>query len=297
MRCGGSAPGGGGALTAITIANTRQGPPIPPSLTHFSHDRRILAGIAEHDRRIGAGHCSGAGATGEERVPAAESAEFFGRLRHGSRNDFGMLPASRKDGTIAGLKPAHLCRKRSVLCSRKATRTGEGLGQRRACHRGFDAAVGRSAGIAGTQRVSAANCFARRFPARKQLTVRGSSFFVGNLNTGEVLRGDYRTGTVEALAASPGPGAQAVGLKVDVRTNYLFVAASTFGARVYNASTGALKKPILSRRRGATRSSSMTSLSPETPHTSRTRAARRCTNCRWVLVASCRAHRPSSRFR
>jgi sugar lactone lactonase YvrE len=68
----------------------------------------------------------------------------------------------------------------------------------------------------------------------------GSRFYVGNLNGGELLRGDYRTGSVETLAPSPGAGAQAVGLKVDARTNYLFVAASTFGARVYDASSGAL---------------------------------------------------------
>jgi hypothetical protein len=48
---------------------------------------------------------------------------------------------------------------------------------------------------------------------------------VGNLYSGALLRGDYRIGTVQALASSPGPGAQAVGLKVDTRTNYLYVAA------------------------------------------------------------------------
>lgn len=73
-------------------------------------------------------------------------------------------------------------------------------------------------------------------------TGRGSSFFVGNLYSGELFRGDYRTGAVQMLAGSPGPGAQAVGLKVDKRTNYLFVAASTFGARVYDASTGAIEQ-------------------------------------------------------
>jgi sugar lactone lactonase YvrE len=71
-------------------------------------------------------------------------------------------------------------------------------------------------------------------------TGRGSSFYAGNLYSGALLRGDYRTGTVQALASSPGPGAQAVGLKVDTRTNYLYVAASTFGARVFDAATGAL---------------------------------------------------------
>ncbi|AMY08146.1 Gluconolactonase [Luteitalea pratensis] len=71
-------------------------------------------------------------------------------------------------------------------------------------------------------------------------TGRGSSFYAGDLNTGRLLRGDYRSGTVEELAASPAPGAQAVGLEIDKRTNALFVAASTFGARVYDAETGAL---------------------------------------------------------
>ena len=71
-------------------------------------------------------------------------------------------------------------------------------------------------------------------------TGRGSSFYAGDLYTGRLLRGDYRSGAVEELAASPAPGAQAVGLEVDSRTNALFVAASTFGARVYDANTGAL---------------------------------------------------------
>ena len=71
-------------------------------------------------------------------------------------------------------------------------------------------------------------------------TGRGSSFYAGDLNTGRLLRGDYRSGTVEELAASPEPGAQAVGLKIDRRTNALFVAASRFGARVYDAGTGTL---------------------------------------------------------
>jgi sugar lactone lactonase YvrE len=71
-------------------------------------------------------------------------------------------------------------------------------------------------------------------------TGRGSRFYVGNLAGGELLRGDYRTGVVETLAPSPGPGAAAAGLKLDPRTNYLFVSAITFGARVYDAGTGAL---------------------------------------------------------
>ena len=71
-------------------------------------------------------------------------------------------------------------------------------------------------------------------------TGRGSSFYVGNLAGGDLLRGDYRTGTVQTLAPSPGSDAAAAGLKVDPRTNYLFVAGITFGARVYDAGTGAL---------------------------------------------------------
>ena len=63
-------------------------------------------------------------------------------------------------------------------------------------------------------------------------TGRGSSFYAGNLYSGALLSGDYRTGEVQALAPPPGAGAQAAGLKVDARTNYLFVAAVTFGARV-----------------------------------------------------------------
>jgi hypothetical protein len=51
---------------------------------------------------------------------------------------------------------------------------------------------------------------------------------------------ERETGIVETLAPSPGPGAAAAGLKIDPRTNYLFVSAITFGARVYDAATGAL---------------------------------------------------------
>jgi sugar lactone lactonase YvrE len=73
-------------------------------------------------------------------------------------------------------------------------------------------------------------------------TGRGSRFYVGNLAGGDLLRGDYRTGIVETLAPSPGPGASAAGLKIDPRTNHLFVSAITFGARVYDAGTGALRQ-------------------------------------------------------
>jgi sugar lactone lactonase YvrE len=69
-------------------------------------------------------------------------------------------------------------------------------------------------------------------------TGRGSSFFVGSLADGAVYAGNLRTG--EGAILVPGQeGRVAVGMKVDPRTNYLFVAGGPTGiARVYDAATG-----------------------------------------------------------
>jgi sugar lactone lactonase YvrE len=70
---------------------------------------------------------------------------------------------------------------------------------------------------------------------------RGHTFYVGSLtppNLGQILVGDLRTGTFSELV--PPTGRMAVGMKVDPRTNLLFVAGGTSGGgTVYDASTGA----------------------------------------------------------
>ncbi len=68
---------------------------------------------------------------------------------------------------------------------------------------------------------------------------RGTSFYTGSLADGSVYGGDLRTGE-GAILVSPQAGRIAVGMKVDTRTNYLFVAGGTGGeAYVYDAATGA----------------------------------------------------------
>lgn len=79
---------------------------------------------------------------------------------------------------------------------------------------------------------------------------RGSEFFVGSLGRlgddgqtiigGSIYRGDLRTGE-GAVFVPAQAGAMALGLKVDRRSNNLFVAGGFFGtARVYDAATGEL---------------------------------------------------------
>jgi sugar lactone lactonase YvrE len=65
---------------------------------------------------------------------------------------------------------------------------------------------------------------------------RGTDFFVGSLATGDVFRGDYRTGEGEVLSTE---GSTAVGLSYDRRSDRLFVAGDGTGqAFVYDAETG-----------------------------------------------------------
>jgi hypothetical protein len=68
----------------------------------------------------------------------------------------------------------------------------------------------------------------------------GTSFYVGSLADGAIYAGDFGTGRGSVLV--PGqPGLMAMGLSVDQRSNYLFVAGGVGGqGRVYDASTGAL---------------------------------------------------------
>jgi hypothetical protein len=80
-------------------------------------------------------------------------------------------------------------------------------------------------------------------------TGRGTDFYVGSLGRlaadgltvvgGAIYKGDLRTGEGQILVPSSA-GQMAIGLAVDTRTNYLFVAGGPFGsARVYDAATGA----------------------------------------------------------
>lgn len=69
---------------------------------------------------------------------------------------------------------------------------------------------------------------------------KGTTFFAGSVATGAIYRGDLRTG--EGAILVPGQaGTASTGMKLDRRTNDLFVAGAATGmARVFNASTGDL---------------------------------------------------------
>jgi sugar lactone lactonase YvrE len=67
----------------------------------------------------------------------------------------------------------------------------------------------------------------------------GSTFYVGSLKTGDVYRGDLRTGAGGIFVDAPA-GRAAVGLKADRAHHLLFVAGGTTGAAfVYDLRTGA----------------------------------------------------------
>lgn len=66
----------------------------------------------------------------------------------------------------------------------------------------------------------------------------GSSFFAGDLFKGDIYRGDLRSGTASLFIDAP-DGRMAVGLRVDVPHDLLFVAGGFTGqGYVYNARTG-----------------------------------------------------------
>ncbi|HJS17375.1 MAG TPA: hypothetical protein VJ785_01405 [Anaerolineales bacterium] len=66
----------------------------------------------------------------------------------------------------------------------------------------------------------------------------GTTFYVGSIPTGAIYRGDLSTGQGE-LAVQPQPGRNAIGLKFDPGTGYLFVAGGPTGdAYIYDAETG-----------------------------------------------------------
>jgi hypothetical protein len=71
---------------------------------------------------------------------------------------------------------------------------------------------------------------------------RGTSFYTGSLQglqAGSIFKGDYRTGAGSILVP-PQTNRMAIGMKVDLRTNYLFVAGGLYGTtNIYDAATGA----------------------------------------------------------
>lgn len=68
---------------------------------------------------------------------------------------------------------------------------------------------------------------------------RGTSFYVGSLADGSVFGGDLRTGEGDIVVPAQ-MDRVAVGVKVDTRTNYLFVAGGPGGAAyIYDIETGA----------------------------------------------------------
>jgi DNA-binding beta-propeller fold protein YncE len=69
-------------------------------------------------------------------------------------------------------------------------------------------------------------------------TGRGHTFYVGSIVDGAIYGGDLRTGE-GSLAVAGQPGRTAVGLSVDPRTNYIYVAGGPYGtAYVYDLSSG-----------------------------------------------------------
>lgn len=70
-------------------------------------------------------------------------------------------------------------------------------------------------------------------------TGAGSTFYAGELLTGDIFRGDLNTGAVQRFIEAP-DGRQALGLKADLRHGLLFVAGGFTGqGYVYDLYTGA----------------------------------------------------------
>jgi sugar lactone lactonase YvrE len=70
----------------------------------------------------------------------------------------------------------------------------------------------------------------------------GTTFYAGDLGTGDILRGDISTGKAKRFIDAP-DGRMAVGMKADLRNDLLFVAGGGTGkAFVYNTET---RKPVM----------------------------------------------------
>jgi sugar lactone lactonase YvrE len=79
----------------------------------------------------------------------------------------------------------------------------------------------------------------------------GSTFYVGSLRSGDIYRGDLRSGTGAIFAHGP-EGSAALGMKVDVPRGLLFVAGGVTGdAYVYSTATGALLATLHLARPGS----------------------------------------------
>jgi sugar lactone lactonase YvrE len=77
---------------------------------------------------------------------------------------------------------------------------------------------------------------------------KGSTFYAGDFLTGDIFRGNLRSGAVERFIEAPA-GRMALGLKADVRHGLLFVAGGFTGqAYIYDLDTGA---PLASLQLGA----------------------------------------------
>ena len=77
---------------------------------------------------------------------------------------------------------------------------------------------------------------------------QGLTFYAGEFLTGDIFRGDLRTGAVDRFIKAPA-GRMALGLKADIRHGLLFVAGGFTGqAYVYDLETGA---PLASFQLGA----------------------------------------------
>lgn len=69
---------------------------------------------------------------------------------------------------------------------------------------------------------------------------RGTTFYAGELESGDIFRGDIRNGTAERFIEAPAES-RAAGMKADTRNNLLFVAGGDTGkAFVYNTKKGEL---------------------------------------------------------
>jgi len=108
----------------------------------------------------------------------------------------------------------------------------------------------------------------------------GSSFFAGDLFKGDIYHGDLRAGTASLFIDAP-DGRMALGMKVDVPDNLLFVAGGFTGqGYVYNARTGADIALCSSRIRPMARRSSTTSSLRAERRGSRTPRSRTSIACR-----------------
>lgn len=100
--------------------------------------------------------------------------------------------------------------------------------------------------LAGTYSAGAQELFPKILPLPNGFapegiaTGRGTDFFVGSLAGGAIYKGDLRTGE-GAVLVQPVTGRAITGLKVDLRTNYVFASGAGSGkAFIFDGDTGEL---------------------------------------------------------